>query len=198
MTDRVTRRIRYLLGLRHIGGCGYIGTLAELLHYDCRKAGIVTTTWWYRLRCKSMGGNVMIDRSAELVHPAHIRIGNHVTINKRCFVGGLEDIYIGDNTHLGQEVVILSSQHKFDRLDIPIWEQGVSKKPVYIAEDVWIGVRAIILPGVHIGKGAVIAAGAVVTHDVPEYGVAMGVPCSLRRFRNRYNKTETLCIEDCS
>jgi maltose O-acetyltransferase len=85
---------------------------------------------------------------------------------------------------MGPEVVILTMNHRFDRLDVPIRCQGNSlAKPVVIEDDVWIGRRVVILPGVTIHRGAVIGAGAVVTKDVPEYAVAGGNPTHVLKYR---------------
>jgi len=80
--------------------------------------------------------------------------------------------------------MIYTSNHRFDRTDIPMIDQGNTEpKAVVIEDDVWIAARAIILPGVRIGKGAVIAAGAVVTKDVPPYTVVGGIPA--RKIKSR-------------
>ena len=88
---------------------------------------------------------------------------------------------------MGTDVTIITRNHRFDRTDIPMMEQGFEEeRPVYIGNDVWIGDRALILPGVHIGDGSIIAAGAVVTKDVPPYSIAAGVPA--RKIRDRFEK----------
>ena len=86
---------------------------------------------------------------------------------------------------MGTDVTIITRNHRFDRTDIPMMEQGFEEeRPVYIGNDVWIGDRALILPGVHIGDGSIIAAGAVVTKDVPPYSIVAGVPA--RKIRDRF------------
>ena len=78
---------------------------------------------------------------------------------------------------MGTDVTVITRNHRFDRIDIPMMRQGFEEeKPVYIGDDVWIGDRVIILPGVHVGNGCVIAAGSVVTKDVAPYTVVGGVP----------------------
>ena len=85
---------------------------------------------------------------------------------------------------MGPDVVIMTNSHNFERIDIPMNIQGSAvPKKVVIGNDVWIGTRAIILPGTTIGNGAIIGAGAVVTKDVPEYGIVGGVPAKLIRNR---------------
>ena len=90
---------------------------------------------------------------------------------------------------MGPEVIIYTSGHKFDRLDISMMDQGFTDvNPVTIGNDVWLGRRVIIMPGVTIGDGCVIGAGAVVTKDIPAYSVAVGVPA--RVIKSRLPKPE--------
>lgn len=98
----------------------------------------------------------------------HTRIGLHNTV--------IGPVAIGSHVNLAQGVVVTALNHRFDRKDVPIDEQGVETRPVTIDDDVWIGANAVVLPGVHIGRHAVVAAGAVVTHDVAPCTVVGGVP----------------------
>jgi maltose O-acetyltransferase len=85
---------------------------------------------------------------------------------------------------MGPEVVIRTNNHRFDRTDIPMRIQGFSEeKPVFIGDDVWIGQRAIILPGVRVGDHAIVGAGAVVTKDVPKGAIVGGNPARVLRMR---------------
>ena len=94
-------------------------------------------------------------------------------------------VTIGDHVMMGPECVLLSHNHRFDRLDIPMCQQGFSEEqPIHIGNDVWIGTRAIILPGVTVGDHSVVGAGAVVTKDVPPYAVVGGVPAKILKMRN--------------
>lgn len=91
---------------------------------------------------------------------------------------------IGTHVMMGEDCTIITRNHKFDRTDIPMMEQGFEEeKPVHIGNDVWIGDRVTIMPGVHIGDGCVIGAGAVVTRDIPPYSIAAGVPAKVLRSR---------------
>ena len=86
---------------------------------------------------------------------------------------------------MGEDVTIITRNHRFDRTDIPMMEQGFcEEKPVFIGDDVWIGDKVLILPGVKIGTGCIIAAGAVVTKDIPDYSVAAGVPAKVIKQRS--------------
>ena len=110
------------------------------------------------------------------------KIGNNSGIGINCEVYG--PVEIGENVMMGPEVVIYTSGHNYSRTDIPIMQQGsTDKKAVKIGNDVWIGRRAIIMPGVSVGDGCVIGAGAVVTHDVPAFTVVGGVPAKVIKER---------------
>jgi maltose O-acetyltransferase len=84
---------------------------------------------------------------------------------------------------MGPDVVIFTHTHNYNRIDIPMCKQGSSVSKVTIGNDVWIGMRAIIMPDVNIGHGVIIGANAVVTKDVPDYAVVGGVPAKIIRFR---------------
>lgn len=112
-----------------------------------------------------------------------ITIGHRTGINARAYLGGQGGITIGNDVIMGPNVQIFSENHNFDRLNIPIKEQGVTRQAVSIGNGCWIGAGATILAGVQIGEGCVIAAGSVVTKSVPANTVAAGVPA--RVIKNR-------------
>ena len=103
----------------------------------------------------------------------HTRIGLHNTI--------IGPVTIGSHVNLAQGVVVTALNHNFSDASTAIDQQGVDTRPVVIADDVWVGANAVILPGVTIGRHSVVAAGAVVTHDVPEHTVVGGVPAKVIR-----------------
>jgi len=91
---------------------------------------------------------------------------------------------IGNYVMMGEDCTIMTRNHRHDRTDIPMMQQGFEEeRPVVIGNDVWIGDRVTILPGVHIADGCIIAAGAVVTRDVPAYSIAAGVPARVIKSR---------------
>ena len=110
-----------------------------------------------------------------------VTIGAHSHINENVFIQGAK---IGSFVMIAPNVAILSKSHQFSRTDMPMILQGESQEHIPIIEnDVWIGRNAIIMPGVHIGIGSIIAAGAVVTKNVAPYSIVGGVPASLIRMR---------------
>ena len=108
-------------------------------------------------------GNVIIGN--------HTRIGLHNTI--------IGPVKIGNNVNLAQGITVTALNHNFTDPNKKIDEQGVSTNPVTIGDDIWIGANAVILPGVNIGNHSVVAAGAVVTKDVPAHTLVAGVPARI-------------------
>jgi maltose O-acetyltransferase len=128
------------------------------------------------------GRNINIEHKANFGTGRDIKIGNNSGLGINCFVRG--PLEIGENVMMGPDVLILTSIHNFGRVDIPMILQGSGKKKgIVIKDDIWIGARVIILPGVIIGSGAIIGAGSIVTKDVPEFGIVAGNPAKLIRNR---------------
>jgi maltose O-acetyltransferase len=108
-----------------------------------------------------------------------IVIGSYSGIGVNARLNDAGGITIGDNVMMGPDVVILSQNHRFDDTRRPMRVQGFEKSPVIIEDDVWIGLRVVILPGVRIGRSSVVGAGAVVTKDLPSSSIAGGVPAKV-------------------
>ena len=103
-----------------------------------------------------------------------VTIGDYTRIGIHCTVIG--PVCIGNHVNLAQGITVTALNHNFTDANSMIDEQGISTKPVIIDDDVWIGANAVILPGITIGRHVVVAAGAVVTKDVPPYSLVAGVP----------------------
>ena len=101
----------------------------------------------------------------------HTRVGLHNTI--------IGPVTIGSHVNLAQGITVTALNHNFEESNKRIDEQGVTTKPVIIGNDIWIGANAVILPGVSIGDHSVVAAGAVVTKDVPPHSLVAGVPAKI-------------------
>lgn len=101
----------------------------------------------------------------------HTRVGLHNTI--------IGPVKIGHHVNLAQGITVTALNHNFDDTTKRIDEQGVNTNPVTIEDDVWIGANAVILPGVTIGNHCVVAAGAVVTKDIPPHSLVAGVPAKI-------------------
>lgn len=143
--------------------------------------------FWAKKIVATFGKNVNIEHNA-LFTPG-LSIGNNSGVGIDCEVNG--KVTIGNDVMMGPEVVIYTSGHKYEDLSIPMWKQGSTEmQPVTINDDVWIGRRVIIMPGVTVGTGAIIGAGAVVTKDVPEYAVVGGVPAKVIKYRNKNSEVK--------
>lgn len=133
-----------------------------------------------RLMLKHCGKKVNIEQGA--VFSAKATLGDYSGIGINARING--ECHIGSYVMMGTDVIVITRNHAYSRVDIPMMEQGFEKeRPVVIGNNVWIGDRVIILPGVTIGDGSVIAAGAVVTHDVRPNSVVGGVPARLIAMR---------------
>lgn len=101
----------------------------------------------------------------------HTRVGLHNTI--------IGPVIIGNHVNLAQGITVTALNHNFEDSDKRIDEQGVSTSAVIFEDDIWVGANAVILPGVTIGRHSVVAAGAVVTKDVPPHSLVAGVPAKI-------------------
>jgi acetyltransferase-like isoleucine patch superfamily enzyme len=109
--------------------------------------------------------------------------GKRVYVGRHTYLGVYLPIRIGDNTIIGAYSYIISANHRFDSRKLPIRDQGYAGAAIHIGEDVWIGTHVVILPGVKIGKGAIIAAGSVLNAEVPEYQIWGGMPAHFLKMR---------------
>lgn len=133
-----------------------------------------------KLLLESCGTNVNIERGATF--SSKVQIGDNSGIGINAFLQGR--VVIGKNVMMGPECIIYTINHAFSRVDISMREQGLQEeKPVAIGDDVWIGGRVIILPGVKIGSGVIIGAGSVVTKNIPDYAIVGGNPATIRKLR---------------
>lgn len=105
-----------------------------------------------------------------------LSMGNFSSIGANSYIGCSGFIKIGNNVMMGPNINLMAENHNFLSTEIPMIQQGVSNKGITIEDDVWIGAKATILDGVVIGKGSIIAAGAVITSSVEPYSIMAGVP----------------------
>jgi len=129
---------------------------------------------FYLLAGIKLGKGSTFHMWANFFQPKNIAIGEDTIIGDHAFLDGRARIRIGNHVDIASSVMIYNSEHDLDAKDFVAREE-----PVEIGDYVFIGPRAIILPGVKIGKGAVVAAGAVVTADVPDFVIVGGVPAQI-------------------
>lgn len=126
---------------------------------------------YYRRSGLSAEARVVIHRGLELRNAGEISIGAGTIIGFDCVLDGRGGLVLGENVNLSSEVAIWTMQH--DHRDP---EFGVVARRVFVEDRAWLSFRSTVLPGVTIGEGAVVAAGAVVTRDVPAFAIVAGVP----------------------
>jgi acetyltransferase-like isoleucine patch superfamily enzyme len=110
------------------------------------------------------------------------RIGHHVWIGPQSFLDA-RNLTLGDYVGWGPGAKVLGSEHSGQPFDLPVIQTDLVVRPVRIEAEADIGMNAVILPGITVGRGAVVGAGAVVTEDVPPYAVVAGVPARFVRWR---------------
>lgn len=128
------------------------------------------------------GSRCVINRNVTL-WCSELSIGDRSQLNPNVTVYG--KVNIGRFVMVAPGVMIAGGNHCFDNIDIPMIDQGSISKGVVIEDDVWVGANVVILDGVCIACGAIVAAGSVVTHDVPSYAIVQGVPARIVRYRKK-------------
>ena len=138
------------------------------------------TDEWYSLAKElfhgQVGENTLIFGQLTAVLPKNVTIGSGCTIMDGCVMMGAGGITIENNVLIGAQVKLISNNH--DIYDRPV----LTVKPVLIKEGAWIGAGVSILPGVTVGKYAVVGTNSVVTKDIPDYAVAVGIPAKIIKY----------------
>jgi acetyltransferase-like isoleucine patch superfamily enzyme len=145
--------------------------------------------WFQKKKIKRIGMNSEIRPYATILGTENIIIGDRVIIPPYTLLSTmpndrLSTITIESDVLLGPNVSIYSSTHKFENPLVPIKDQGYTINAVTLKTGCWIGINSVILPGITIGRNAVVGAGSIVTKDVPDFAVAAGVPAKIIRYLN--------------
>jgi acetyltransferase-like isoleucine patch superfamily enzyme len=128
-----------------------------------------------------LGDDVWLSRGCYVVayRNVEVRIDDRAYVGHRCLLYGHGGIHVGRDVLMANDVQLICGNHTFARRDLPIRAQPTVEQPIVIEDDVWLGASAIVLGGVTVGRGSVVGAGAVVTHDLPPYSIARGVPAQV-------------------
>ena len=129
---------------------------------------------------KKCGKNIRVKKGAE-ISPNSI-LGNNTELGTRCLIQS--NVIIGNDVIMGPDIKIYSRNHNYDSIDKPIRKQGKKYYNTSVANDVWIGANVLIMAGVKVGNHVIIAAGSVVTKDLPDYSIVGGVPAKVIKYRN--------------
>ena len=160
----------------------YFARLLPVSYYPGGQFGKKLRYLLCRQMFKKCGIGVNIEHGADFGLGNTIEIGNRSGIGVDAWIRA--DLTIGNDVMMGPGVVIYGRYHRYERTDISMMDQGMGEhRPIVVEDDVWIGCRAIILRGVHIGRWAIIGAGAVVTKDVPQYAIVAGNPAAVVKWR---------------
>jgi acetyltransferase-like isoleucine patch superfamily enzyme len=124
-------------------------------------------------------GVIISDGAIVATYGGTIEIAANTYIGPYCVLYGHGGLSIGRNTMIGAHTVIIPANHGFERIDVPMNSQPLTRKGIAIGEDVWIGSGCSILDGVRIGGGSVLGAGSVVTKDIDPYSIAFCVPAKI-------------------
>lgn len=139
----------------------------------------------YRRGKVEIGHSVTLQRGALIdAQRGYITLGDDVSVNHYTIILGTGGVIIGNFVRIAAHTMIVSFDHNFASRDIPITKQGITKKPIVIEDDVWIGAGAKILGGAIVAKGCVIGANAVVKGHTKPYGVYVGNPARLVKYRD--------------
>ena len=130
-----------------------------------------------------VGERCVLDRDMTIEVAGVLTIGARTIFGHHCTIASMEHLSIGDDCLIAEMVSIRDHDHCFADLTTPIRDQGMTKAPIRIGRDVWIGGKATITKGVTIGDGAIIGANAVVTRDIPALAIAVGIPARVIKMR---------------
>ena len=156
----------------------WLTIIGQILNLLPGTSGNLIRGYFWGRRLKVCGIDCRINKNIKIIHPENVRFGNKVWINLNCIISAGSEVEIGNNVLIGPDVKIWSINHKTNRLDIPIMDQGWSTSKVTIGNDVWIASNAILLPGANIPDGVVIGAHSLVTSrdKIESYSIYGGNP----------------------
>lgn len=130
-----------------------------------------------------LGDRVTVRKGVLIAGSGTLNIGSRTVVNQDVIIACRSSITIGEDCMIAPRAYILDVDHDFASRSIPISKQGYRTAPIVVGDDVWIGAYAVLLRGITIGRGAIVAAHAVVTKDVPEFAVVAGAPARVISMR---------------
>lgn len=134
------------------------------------------------------GSNVSIQPDVYIFHPENLSIGDNVSIHPMTYVDAIGGVEIGNDVSIAHAVTLISFNHNFDSLEIPIKDQGLVPGPITIESNCWIGAKVSVMPDVTIRQGSIIGAGAVVTKSTQQNSINVGIPC--HQIKTRTEKSD--------
>lgn len=193
---QLLRGLKLKIRIRSSDGLIFIGKNVKIFHANKIRVGktfIMNDNVFINALCKEgikIGNNVTIQDNTTIECTGVINklgeglvIGNNVGIAHNCFIQVRGNVIIGSNVIFGPGVYLFSENHNFSDTSLFINEQGVSRKGTIVGDGVWIGARSVILDGVNIGDNSIVAAGSVVTKNIPPFEIWGGSPAKKIRSR---------------
>ncbi|MFL0194651.1 acyltransferase [Clostridium sp. WILCCON 0269] len=195
-TLMILRGIHHKILFKKAPGAIFVGKNVNIYSHknmECGRGITIEDGCFINALCKNgvhIGKNFSLGRNSIIECTGVIRelgdglfIGDDVGIAANAFISMRGKVEIGRNTIFGPGVKLFAENHNFADLEIPIFLQGATRKGIKIGEDCWIGANAVILDGVHIGNKVIVAAGAVVNKDIPDYSIVGGIPAKVVKMR---------------
>lgn len=145
----------------------------------------ITPNYYKPEEFRHYGKNVKIDGGVSITAPERMFIGDNVGISQGCQINALGGCHVGRASQIAADTLILTIDHQYtDRESLP-YDSMRLIKPVYIEDYVWVGARSVIMPGVRIGEGAIVAMATVVFQDVPPLAIVAGNPAKVLMYRSK-------------
>ncbi len=139
----------------------------------------------------NVGPRCVLDSAMTIECSGILEIGERTIFGHHCTLAARESIVIGPDCLIAEMVSIRDHDHRFDRVDVPVREQGYIAAPVIIGRNVWLAAKVTVTRGVRIGNNVIVGANAVVTKNIPDNAIAVGVPARVIRLRhNNIEKTD--------
>jgi acetyltransferase-like isoleucine patch superfamily enzyme len=153
--------------------------------------GILVRKAFMRFFLAEVGRGTTFQSGFCVTNPEKVSVGANCTFARNVFITGGGGVRIGDWAGFGPDVKIWSVNHRYTDPDKPYQTQGWDLKPVEIGEDVWLGANVFVMPGVNIGRGAIVSACTVVARSVPPYAIVAGNPGRIVGWRKRAGEGAT-------
>lgn len=145
--------------------------------------GVWLRRWLLPRFLKRFGRSGLVQSGLRVTNPERVAIGDNCNFGQNVFITGGGGVTIGDWVGFGPDVKIWSVNHRFDDANRPWQLQGYDMREVVIEDDVWLGANVFVMPGVAIGRGAIVSAGSVVNKSIPAFALVAGNPARVVGWR---------------
>ncbi len=153
------------------------------LYFQYQYTRAKTRAMMFGLHYKNFKNQVLVMPRCSFENVRNTTFGKYIFINRECIFSTPDGITIGNYVMIGSRCIFASVTHGFSDWKTPMIFQKVTVKPIVIEDDVWIGANVTVQGGVRIGRGSIVAAGAVVSKDVPPFSIVGGIPAKVMKDR---------------